>query len=278
MKHIGENIKDIRLSRKLKQTDLADHLFTRTAISKIEHNSQKPSYEDCIQLITRLGVSPTEFEYIRNNYSFTPKQEIIYCFINVAYSTQTTIINKLLEKCSLLDRDPDIARIEKILLAFKTGKEQIGLTKAKKIIMPLWHDYYSKIDTWTILDLYTLNMIFFIFDNETMNQISNKAIKMIETDYPFLKSLETSFLLNKAIIFIRAKDFTEALAALNKALPLCNETLRYDKLAITKFRIAICNKDKKEALHYLKVLEEMGATELVENFALELKMFDYLFA
>ncbi|MDF7637958.1 hypothetical protein PT285_00705 [Lactobacillus sp. ESL0791] len=175
-----------------------------------------------------------------------------------------------------LDYNLDMTRIEKILTAFKIGKEQVNLPEVKKIRL-LWHDYYSKIDTWTILDLYTLNMIFFIFDNETMNQISNQAIHTIETNYSFLKITKNQLLIE---LLMRTQSFPKALTltALNNSLILCNEILQYDKLQITKFKIAICNKDKNKALHYLKVLEEMGATELAKNFALELKMFDYLFA
>ncbi|WEV39097.1 helix-turn-helix transcriptional regulator [Lactobacillus sp. ESL0680] len=273
MKSVGENIKDLRIARKITQTDLAKTLYTRSAISKIEHSNQDLLYENAKVILEKLGVSQTEFEYIRNNYSFTPKEDIIYSFLNITYNTETATINELLKKCSYLADDPDITHIKIILTAFKNDKDQLGLTLAKKMLIPLWNDQFSKYDTWTILDLHILNMIFFIFDTETMNQISKQAITVINTKYPFLKSLKASFLLNRGILLMRSGNITQAIQALKSTCQICQKNRQYDKLLIAQTRIAICNNDKDLALHYINILHELGATDLSTSLKKEVLLF-----
>ncbi|MBI0034021.1 hypothetical protein [Lactobacillus sp. M0396] len=49
-------------------------------ISKIEHTSMSTTYENEIKLITRLGVTPNEFEYISNGYQVSIKQQLLQRF------------------------------------------------------------------------------------------------------------------------------------------------------------------------------------------------------
>ncbi|WEV70431.1 helix-turn-helix domain-containing protein [Lactobacillus sp. ESL0785] len=277
MKAFGETLKQIRNSRNITQQQLADNnLLNRSTISKIEHSTEEPAYEIAVRLIRTLGITPDEFSYIRNNYQLNAHDKIIYDILNIAYSTETNKIDKIIEQGTSLSSNPIITRLIPILKGFKAANtNNLGL--AKKLILPVWNDYLSKIETWTILDLCIINLIFFVFDEETMACISEQAIQTIENNYQFLKSLESSFLLNQAILYMERQDFNSAITSLNRALPLIEHSFRYDKLFLAKGRLAICNNNKKEALYCLNVLKEMGAINVQQALREEITKFNNQF-
>lgn len=270
MKSFGETIKEIRTARGITQSELAGSLINRTTLSKIENSFEEPSYENATKLIKRLGITQIEFDYIRNDYQFNAKEQIIFDLFNIAYNSEVNKIASLLNRCEQFPNDQEIQKIKVILKAFNAS----SLREARSLVIPLWKTQVSKTDNWNVLDLYLLNMIFFVFDDDTMIGISNRAIKTIEEKYPFLKSLETNFVLNKAAILMNRQNFDDAAMILVKAITLAKATFRYDKLLMAKGRLAICQKDKKEALYCLKVLKEIEADDVYNGLKDEIERFD----
>lgn len=270
MKSFGETIKEIRTARGITQSELAGSLINRTTLSKIENSFEEPSYENATKLIKRLGITQIEFDYIRNDYQFNAKEQIIFDLFNIAYNSEVNKIASLLNRCEQFPNDQEIQKIKVILKAFNAS----SLREARSLVIPLWKTQVSKTDNWNVLDLYLLNMIFFVFDDDTMIGISNRAIKTIEEKYPFLKSLETNFVLNKAAILMNRQNFDDAAMILVKAITLAKATFRYDKLLMAKGRLAICQKEKKEALYCLKVLKEIEADDVYNGLKDEIEQFD----
>ncbi|MBC6361727.1 helix-turn-helix domain-containing protein [Lactobacillus apis] len=270
MKSFGETIKEIRTARGITQSELAGSLINRTTLSKIENSFEEPSYENATKMIKRLGITQIEFDYIRNDYQFNAKEQIIFDLFNIAYNSEVNKIASLLNRCEQFPNDQEIQKIKVILKAFNAS----SLREARSLVIPLWKTQVSKTDNWNVLDLYLLNMIFFVFDDDTMIGISNRAIKTIEEKYPFLKSLETNFVLNKAAILMNRQNFDDAAMILVKAITLAKATFRYDKLLMAKGRLAICQKDKKEALYCLKVLKEIEADDVYNGLKNEIEQFD----
>ncbi|MDF7681956.1 helix-turn-helix transcriptional regulator [Lactobacillus sp. ESL0679] len=273
MKNTGETIKKIRNSRLIRQSDIANNGISRSAISKIENSKQKLAYEDAILFCNSFGMSLSEFEYIANNYSLSLKSSIIYNFLNISSNFQKDKINILIKQCEPIKNEPDIKLIYNILLAFRVLNTPNGLEKAKKIILPIWNNYLSKIETWSILDLYVLDTIFFVFNDEMMNYITKIAIQEIKEKYPFLKRLESSFLINKSYLQMRKRKFIAAKESLNNVIKLCKETSQHDKLLFAKGRYAICVGDKISALHYKHLLKEIGEDELSYSLNCEIENF-----
>ncbi|MCO6533946.1 helix-turn-helix transcriptional regulator [Lactobacillus sp.] len=269
MKTFGETIQKIRKSRGITQAELSNNLLNRTTLSKIENSLEEPSYQNASRLIKRLGITQVEFDYIRNDYNFSPKEKIIFDFFNIAYNTESTKIDTLLKRCSEFPDDNEIKKISLILKAFNSE----NLNSARKIILPFWQSQGSKVDNWNILDLYLLNMIFFVFDEESMIGISNRAIETIENKYPFLESLEENFALNKAVILMNMNKFDSAARILLKAISLAKSTFRYDKLFMAKGRLAICQKNKEEAVKCLNTLKAMEALDVYRGLQTEIKEF-----
>ena len=115
MSNFGKTIHNLRTRRKMTQQELAQDLFDRSTISKIENTELSTTYENEIKLITRLGLTPNEFEYISNSYQVGTKNQLLYRFLNLDGNVDQEEINGLLQDCLFVKNDEDIKRIAIIL-------------------------------------------------------------------------------------------------------------------------------------------------------------------
>lgn len=278
MSRFGITIRKLRISRRITQQELANDLFDRSELSKIEHSELAVSYENEIELIKRLSLTPDEFEYISNNYTLSFKRRLLHRFFELEISTDTADnsiadIEALLQDCFLVENDGDIERIKTILEALLLANKPKGLDKAKKMVQPIWFDYLAKTKILTITDIYVLNTILFAFDYETANEIIAKIIMVIDRDYPFKKSLKINTLINQAMIEMLDHKFKLAADNMLKLKPLIKKLGQYDKLLVIRARIAVCQKDKTKALEQVSLLEKIEAQQLANNLKSEINEF-----
>lgn len=278
MSRFGITIRKLRISRRITQQELANDLFDRSELSKIEHSELTVSYENEIELIKRLSLTPDEFEYISNNYTLSFKRRLLHRFFELKISIDTADnsiadIEALLQDCFLVENDGDIGRIKTILEALLLANKPKGLDKAKKMVQPIWFDYLAKTKILTITDIYVLNTILFAFDYETANEIIAKIIMVIDRDYPFKKSLKIDTLINQAMIEMLDHKFKLAADNMLKLKPLIKKLGQYDKLLVIRARIAVCQKDKTKALEQVSLLEKIEAQQLANNLKSEIKEF-----
>ena len=278
MSRFGITIRKLRISRRITQQELANDLFDRSELSKIEHSELAVSYENEIELIKRLSLTPDEFEYISNNYTLSFKRRLLHRFFELEISTDTADnsiadIEALLQDCFLVENDGDIERIKTILEALLLANKPKGLAKAKKMVQPIWFDYLAKTKILTITDIYVLNTILFAFDYETANEIIAKIIMVIDRDYPFKKSLKINTLINQAMIEMLDHKFKLAADNMLKLKPLIKKLGQYDKLLVIRARIAVCQKDKTKALEQVSLLEKIEAQQLANNLKSEINEF-----
>ena len=278
MSRVGITIRKLRISRRITQQELANDLFDRSELSKIEHSELAVSYKNEIELIKRLSLTPDEFEYISNNYTLSFKRRLLHRFFELEISTDTADnsnadIEALLQDCFLVENDGDIGRIKTILEALLLANKPKGLDKAKKMVQPIWFDYLAKTKILTITDIYVLNTILFAFDYETANEIIAKIITVIDRDYPFKKSLKIDTLINQAMIEMLDHKFKLAADNMLKLKPLIKKLGQYDKLLVIRARIAVCQKDKTKALEQVSLLEKIEAQQLANNLKSEINEF-----
>lgn len=278
MSRFGITIRKLRISRRITQQELANDLFDRSELSKIEHSELAVSYENEIELIKRLSLTPDEFEYISNNYTLSFKRRLLHRFFELEISTDTADnsiadIEALLQDCFLVENDGDIGRIKTILEALLLANKPKGLNKAKKMVQSIWFDYLAKTKILTITDIYVLNTILFAFDYETANEIIAKIITVIDRDYPFKKSLKIDTLINQAMIEMLDHKFKLAADNMLKLKPLIKKLGQYYKLLVIRARIAVCQKDKTKALEQVNLLEKIEAQQLANNLKSEIKEF-----
>lgn len=271
MSNFGKTIHNLRTRRKMTQQELAQDLFDRSTISKIENNELSTTYENEIKLITRLGLTPNEFEYISNSYQVGTKDQLLYRFSNLDDNVDQEEINGLLQDCLFVKNDEDIKRIAIILKSLLLINN--AAAHARELVQPIWFNYLRNIEVFTITDISILNSILFAFDYQTANEIITKIITNLDNRYPFMKELKANTLINQAIIQMKERQFKSAVSILNSLQPLLKSLRQYDKLLVANARIAICQNDKQTALDQVSLLQKIGAAKLAKSLKQEVKDF-----
>ena len=275
MSNFGKTIHNLRTRRKMTQQELAQNLFDRSTISKIENNELSTTYENEIKLITRLGLTPNEFEYISNSYQVGTKDQLLYRFLNLDDNVDQEEINGLLQDCLFVKNDEDIKRIAIILksLLLINNAAAHAHAHARELVQPIWFNYLRNIEVFTITDISILNSILFAFDYQTANEIITKIITNLDNRYPFMKELKANTLINQAIIQMKERQFKSAISILNSLQPLLKSLRQYDKLLVANARIAICQNDKQTALEQVDLLQKIDAAKLAKSLKQEVKQF-----
>lgn len=256
----GETLRQIRESRHLKQSDIANGLLSRTSISKIENNKQHPTYDSALELIANVGVTPSEFEYIRNNYHYTEKQLIIHKFMSLIQTSQIAAIAEVHSLCLVYlakKYDQDVFHIQYILealQAFDNGNFNESTAKA----MLVWNDL-ENVDVWTQFDLFLINNILYFFPIDTAYEIAQLALRTLTEKYPQLTRLKGAFVMNISRLLMNNKRFSEAYSILSNELEIHRQNFRYDSLNLSYAYIAICQNDLTTAKKYRLLLANMGA-------------------
>lgn len=99
---IGKNIKELRLSKMMTQTELAGHEITRNMLSRIENGAALPSLGTVIYLAERLGVPAglllsedgDSFVFVKNNSLNNIKR----AYVNKNYELCQDMCRELLER------------------------------------------------------------------------------------------------------------------------------------------------------------------------------------
>ena len=273
MSNFGKTIHNLRTRRKMIQQELAQDLFDRSTISKIENNELSTTYENEIKLITLLGLTPNEFEYISNSYQVGTKNQLLYRFLNLDDNVDQEEINGLLQDCLFVKNDEDIKRIAIILKSLLLVNNATAHAHARELVQPIWFNYLRNIEVFTITDISILNSILFAFDYQTANEIITKIITNLDNRYPFMKELKANTLINQAIIQMKERQFKSAISILNGLQPLLKSLRQYDKLLVANARIAICQNDKKTALEQVDLLQKIDAANLAKSLKQEVKQF-----
>ena len=273
MSNFGKTIHNLRTRRKMTQQELAQDLFDRSTISKIENNELSTTYENEIKLITRLGLTPNEFEYISNSYQVETKDQLLYRFLNLDDNVDQEEINGLLQDCLFVKNDKDIKRIAIILKSILLVNNAAAPAHARELVQPIWFNYLRNIEIFTITDITILNSILFAFDYQTANEIITKIITNLDNRYPFMKELKANTLINQAIIQMKEHQFKSAVSILNSLQPLLKSLRQYDKLLVANARIAVCQNEKQTALEQISLLQKIGAANLAKSLKQEVKQF-----
>lgn len=274
MNNFGNTIRKLRISRRITQEQLAKNLFDRSSLSKIEHAKLAASYENQVQLIRRLGLTPNEFEYICDNYHVSRKNQLLQRFFNLEDSSETDKVEALLQDCTKYENDNDISRIIKVLQSVLLLNQPRGINQAKKLVQPIWYDYLAKVDLLTITDIAILNTILYAFDYQTAKDIIKRISNEIDTHYPFKKELRANTMLNLSAIQMQQQKFESAASTLINLKPTLKKLRQYDKLLVANIRISICEGNKAEALKQVNLLHQIDANRLA--IALEQEIQQYL--
>lgn len=148
---LGKDFKIIRQNRTYSQIKVTNDIISQSTYSKFEAGIRDIDASIYIQLLHRLNISAEEFDYVRNDYNYGQKQNIISNLFSINYN-HIGKINILKEQVvDFLEEqyDEDIKHIYLICEAFIQLHDTKNVEVAKNIVKPIWENI-SKYEQWYI--------------------------------------------------------------------------------------------------------------------------------
>lgn len=241
-KNFGDVLKEIRIDRGYSQQYVAEGIVGQSAYSKIERNEMEPSFRKWLAILEKLNISVDEFRYILNTESLTTKEKLINEFFSLNYNhlddlklLKDEITAYLAEEEDYLLRDLYYA-CESLIVLNTTQNVEKAQVFAKKI----W-ERMERFDKWYLLDIRLINAILFIFPIDVAVHIGERVTKQL-APYHNLKDADILLInidINLAVLLIDDQKYHEAIAYLEKVIPLCKKYQKYNQLAIAYARKGI---------------------------------------
>lgn len=279
MQTVGDTLKFIRKSKNLTQQEACTGALSRSNYQKIENNKIMPSMDRFIQLLLNFNMTLEEFEFVKRDFTPSPKENILYLYSKIITSSETDILLNVISKCdAYLENHTDTfisdikASLEGILLVEKEHDFEL----ARQKVTYIW-DRLSESDELFWNDILILRNIFFIFENETAQHIVNRLIKQLKK-YRFLHptlSIEISLHVNRATYLILDEKYELALHYIEQSIKISKQNHYYLQfcMAIAKKGIVLYKLGQKQdgkrfmqrALRVAKFLEEERILNGIKN-------------
>ncbi|WP_185489032.1 helix-turn-helix domain-containing protein [Listeria booriae] len=176
---IGETLKAIRLNSGMKQTEVYSNVMSRAHLQRIEKNAQIPTYPLLLNVIHKFSMDVNEFEYIRNEYSFSETQKLFHKFRNIKTTLNTDAMRNLIQEVDnylLKNKSAFIQNLHYILNGYLILQETNNIDKARKYFNPVWKNIQKK-ETWYYNDIILMSNIFYMFEDEPLQFILNQLNK-----------------------------------------------------------------------------------------------------
>lgn len=267
----SETLRKIREGKGLKQLEITTNLMSRTTYSKVERGIMAPGIENFYNIVSRLNIGFEEFFYIYHDYHLDDRWEIINKFKqtrgNFDIDKLSTII-KMCENFLKLQEDNHIHNISKVCAALLKLNSN-DFEEAKVIAALVWEDL-SKRNTWYFDDIFLVNNIFFLFDDETVEEMYKRAINNLMRYKGFQdnlrESIEFSLQLNKFTYgMFYKKSIKENTRTLNDLILRAQELRYYDIKAVLYVRKGLLQLDESLITKGLNILEVLDLKELLKS-------------
>ncbi|MBC1917029.1 helix-turn-helix domain-containing protein [Listeria seeligeri] len=230
MKTTGMTIKEIRVSKNIKQEAIYSNLISRNLLWQIENDKINTSYDVFKEILNRLNVSFDEFLYIQNNFKSTPLQELQNRYNTIYTSIEIEILMDLKNDIDTYlehhQNSPFLKDLERCLTAIiQIEQEQNDdFTKASSIVKPIW-ERISKQNDWYWEDIQIMSHIFYMFEQETALNICKELFAKLNNyrDFQNADRLEISTLLNISTMLLIQNKLSDSLIYLDKCITLAEE-------------------------------------------------------
>ncbi len=256
----------LRKNRGLTQTELADGITTRRAISEIEHGKQNITYLDMIRIIERLGVSVTDFEDYRNDHQLPPDQALIVDFEHLSDTSQSEQIKLLLRRAEKLNETSQLRYVHQLIpiLNALLHIDCIQQEQLTQLVKPVWNEL-CVLKEWNRTDLFIINNLLYIFDPQTAQKIGKKVIKRLEHYAPDDLLLKNAIYVNLGYLGMKHPDTLSKktiVQYLTTSIKIAKDAHRYDLHLLSRIRLAVFECKYAEARKLCHLLELIGADNI----------------
>lgn len=279
MQNVGDTLKFIRKSKNLTQQEACTGALSRSNYQKIENNKIMPSMDRFIQLLLNFNMTLEEFEFVKRDFTPSPKENILYLYSKIITSSETDILLNVISKCDeylATQNDYFISDIKASLEGILLVEKEHDFELARQKVTYIW-DRLSEADELFWNDILILRNIFFIFENETAQHIVNRLIKQLKK-YRYLHPtlpIEISLHVNRATYLILDEKYELALHYIEQSIKIAKQNHYYLQFCITiaKKGIVLYKLGQKQdgkrfmqrALRVAKFLEEERILNGIKN-------------
>lgn len=240
---LGKHFKNIRKNRGFSQMVVSKEIISQGTYSKFEAEIRDIDASVFFHLLNRMNISLEEFEYIRNDYSYGEKQEIIHQFFKLNYNNikEINVIKRRIGEYLDVQEDLELKEIHLICDAFIQLDQTKDINLVKNIIMPVWQRI-SNYDQWYFNDIRLINTILFLFPISTAIEFTRHLLDRISkyTDFRNADILKQALLINLSLLLIKNKDYSKSLSIIEESLQQ-QKKMTYPILALHFSRKAICH-------------------------------------
>ncbi|EAC8616805.1 Rgg/GadR/MutR family transcriptional regulator [Listeria monocytogenes] len=228
MKSTGMTIKEIRVSKNIKQEEIYSGLISRNVLWQIENDKIRTNYEILKEILNRLNVSFSEFLYIQNNFKSAPIQELESRYNAIYTSIELDVLINLKKDMEAYlefhPSNPLLTDLVKCLSAIIAIEQEDNFAKATEIVTPIW-DRISKQNDWYWEDIQIMSHIFYMFEQETALNICKELFSKLNNYRNFHNAdrLEISTLLNISTMLLDKGQLKESEQYLNNCITLAEE-------------------------------------------------------
>lgn len=228
LKTTGMTIKEIRVSKNIKQEEIYTNLISRNVLWQIENDKIRTNYETMKEILNRLNVSFNEFLYIQNNFKSTPIQKLENRYNSIYTSIELDVLIDLKKDIEAYleyhPGNPLLNDLMKSLSAIIAIEQEDNFAKATTIVTPIW-DRISKQNDWYWEDIQIMSHIFYMFEQDTALNICRELFSKLNNyrDFQNADRLEISTLLNISTMLLDKGKLDEAEKYLEKCIFLADE-------------------------------------------------------
>ncbi|EAH3957205.1 TPA: helix-turn-helix domain-containing protein [Listeria monocytogenes] len=280
LKTTGMTIKEIRVSKNIKQEEIYNGLISRNVLWQIENNKIRTNYEILKEILNRLNVSFDEFLYIQNNFKSTPFQDLENRYYSIYTSIEIEVLINLRKDIEAYieyhPTNPLLTDLNKCLNAIIAIEQEDNFFKATAIVTPIW-DRISKQNDWYWEDIQIMSHIFFMFEQETALNICKELFTKLNNYRNFQNAdrLEISALLNISTMLLDKGQLQESEKYLNKCIILAEEKKYFIQWAYalgTKGILKTLSSNNKEgqklmkqSIHILQTLNQPKLSKSIQS-------------
>lgn len=137
--YLGKDFKKIRNNRTSSQAEITSNIISQSTYSKFESGIRDVNANIYLQLLHRLNISSEEFEYVRNDYKYGRKQNLIHKLFSINYNHIENLHELKHQVVEFLEgqNDEDIKHIHLICEAFIQLHDTKDIEIAKNIVEPI---------------------------------------------------------------------------------------------------------------------------------------------
>ncbi|OKP79974.1 hypothetical protein A3844_27795 [Paenibacillus helianthi] len=266
--YLGTTIQQIRRSKGMNQTELAQGIMSRSNLSRFEGGKYYPGYDKLILLLDKLEMSLEELLFLHQDLAQPIKRTLHLTLVEAGNRYDFEKLREISHECLAMYRSTGTDAFYHLYLLGQGVLIQYGhedqikqISEVANTIKP----YLLEVDTWYLYEFKLLNNFLFTLSSDDAIFFGQRAVHEFDKYHSFAESrtIQQHLLQNISNICLAERNYEKSLFFLKRALPLADKTnLLYDKIVTSVlYEITlVCLKrsqDTTKLKSYLEILRQL---------------------